>query len=89
VAKGQTDDRAGPFGGASSLAWKPDAITALAMIEFCLARSPSGRSQLELNDLVDDWGRTLLSVDAADVERMKRQLGQIREFSGTFPPLLE
>jgi hypothetical protein len=65
----------------------PDAITALAMIELCLAQPPSDRS--ELNDLIDDWGRTLVSVDAACVERMRRQLNQIREFSETFPPMVE
>jgi hypothetical protein len=66
-----------------------DAISALAMIELCLAQPPSDRSQLELNDLIDDWGRTLVSVDAACVERLKRQLSQICEFSETFPPLVE
>jgi hypothetical protein len=65
----------------------PDAITALAMIELCLAQPPGDRS--ELNDLIDDWGRTLVSVNAACVERLKRQLSQICEFSETFPPLVE
>jgi hypothetical protein len=67
----------------------PDAIIALAMIEFCAAQPPSGRSRLELSDLIDDWGRTLVSVDAACVERMKRQLSRIFELAGTFPPLFE
>jgi hypothetical protein len=65
----------------------PDAITALAMIELCLAQPPGDRA--ELNGLIDDWGRTLVSVNAACVERLKRQLSQICEFSETFPPLLE
>ncbi len=65
----------------------PDAITALAMIELCLAQPTGDRA--ELNDLIDDWGRTLVSVNAACVERLKRQLSQICEFSETFPPLLE
>jgi len=67
----------------------PEAIIALAMIELCLAQPPSCRSRLELQNLVEDWGRTLLSVDAADIENMKQNLSQICEFTGTFPRLLE
>jgi hypothetical protein len=64
-----------------------DAIIALAMVELCVAQPSGDRS--ELNDLIDDWGRSLVSVDAACVDRLKRQLSQICEFSETFPPLVE
>jgi hypothetical protein len=52
----------------------PDAIDLLALIELCLAQDPSAPSQIELIDLVDRWGRTLVGVDPAEVRRLKRPL---------------
>ena len=52
----------------------PDAIDLLALIELCLAQTPSAHSQIELIDLVDRWGRTLVGVDPDEVRRIKRPL---------------
>jgi hypothetical protein len=52
----------------------PDAIDLLALIELCLAQTPSAHSQIEMVDLVDRWGQTLVGVDPAQVRRLKRPL---------------
>jgi hypothetical protein len=52
----------------------PDAIDLLALIELCLAQTPSAHSQIELTDLVDRWGHTLVGVDPAEVRRLKLPL---------------
>ena len=59
----------------------PDAIDLLALIELCLAKEPSAPSQIELIDLVDRWGRTLVGVDPAEVRCLKRQLVGSKESS--------
>jgi hypothetical protein len=67
----------------------PDAIAALALIELCLAEPPSVDSRRELSQLIDKWGRTLLSVDAADVERLKRCARASIKHRDEFAPALK
>jgi hypothetical protein len=67
----------------------PDAIAALALFELRLAEPPSIGSQKELSQLIDKWGRTLLSVDAADVERLKRYARASIEYHDEFAPALK
>jgi hypothetical protein len=59
----------------------PDAIDLLALIELCLAQTASAHSQIELIDLVDRWGQTLVGVDPAEVRRLKRALVGSSELS--------
>ena len=60
----------------------PDALEAISHVESCLAESPDTRSQTELHDLINEWGRTLVGVDVREIMRLKRQLKRIA--SGPF-----
>lgn len=67
----------------------PDALTALALVEFSLAQEPSDRSRPTLDELIDQWGQTLVDVDDVIVERLKRLLREGAEHQRTSAPGLQ
>ena len=67
----------------------PDALTALALIELCLAEPPGDGSKKELSELIDKWALKLRGVAAVDIDRLKNQLGACSAGLGPFAPTLE
>ena len=67
----------------------PDALTALALIELCLAEPTNDDSKKELSELIDKWALKLRGVAAADIDRLKNQLGACSAGLGPFAPTLE
>jgi hypothetical protein len=67
----------------------PDALTALALIELCLAEPPGDGSKIELSELIDRWALKLRGVAAVDIDRLKNQLGACNAGLGPFGPTLE
>ena len=68
---------------------KADALTALALVELRLSQAPSACSEMELTELINKWGQTLVGVGAADVESLKRRLRQSGKFLESSAPAPE
>jgi hypothetical protein len=66
-----------------------DALTALALIELCLAEPPGDGSKKELSELLDKWALKLRGVAAVDIDRLKNQLGACGPDLDPFAPTLE
>jgi hypothetical protein len=67
----------------------PDALTALALIELCLAEPPGHGSKTELSELIDKWALKLRGIAAVDIDRLKNQLGACGSDLDPFAPTLE
>jgi hypothetical protein len=65
----------------------PEALAALAQVEEHIAQAPSVRSQIELSDLIDAWGKTLVGIDAAELKDLKRQLRSTKILEDSTPRL--
>jgi hypothetical protein len=65
----------------------PEALAALAQVEEHIAQAPGVRSQIELSDLIDAWGQTLVGIDAAELKDLKRQLRSTKILEDSTPRL--
>jgi hypothetical protein len=61
----------------SASSGNPAALTALALVELSLAAPFNSRSQRNLHELIDKWGRTLQDVDPNVVDSLTAHLKAI------------